>query len=202
MGISSKMCTAQYSRPNIMHVTPALNVRHTFSKRRVPNFNIKLNSDKSYIQLYEPDSPTTSGTKITDRIYITDASQATNQEFLKNNQITAIITLSVHRLPTRITALLKDYKFVEIADNCKSNIQLYFNDCIDFINKNIKNGKVLVHCDAGISRSATIVIAYLMKTNNWSWREACDFVQERRSCIAPNFSFIGQLLNFESTMNI
>lgn len=64
----------------------------------------------------------------------------------------------------------------------------------------VKNtgGRVFVHCQAGISRSATICLAYLMRTNRVKLDEAFEFVKQRRSIISPNFSFMGQLLQFES----
>ena len=42
-------------------------------------------------------------------------------------------------------------------------------ECIEFIDNNLKYGNVLVHCMMGISRSSTIVIAYLMKKYCWCY---------------------------------
>lgn len=64
----------------------------------------------------------------------------------------------------------------------------------------VKNsgGRVLVHCQAGISRSATICLAYLIQSHRVRLDEAFDFVKRRRGVISPNFSFMGQLLQFET----
>lgn len=59
-------------------------------------------------------------------------------------------------------------------------------------------GRVLVHCQAGISRSATICLAYLMHTQRVKLDEAFDFVKQRRQVISPNLAFMGQLLQFET----
>lgn len=61
-----------------------------------------------------------------------------------------------------------------------------------------KGGKVLVHCEAGVSRSPTICMAYLMKTKQLHLKEAFEFIKQRRSVISPNFGFMGQLLQYES----
>ena len=64
-----------------------------------------------------------------------------------------------------------------------------------------KGGCTFVHCVAGISRSATVCIAYLMKHLCWELQKAFDFVKSKRSCVAPNLSFMGQLLAFEKQLN-
>ena len=63
-----------------------------------------------------------------------------------------------------------------------------------------KDGCVFVHCHAGISRSATICIAYIMKTMQWDLSKAYEFVKERRPCISPNLHFMGQLLEFQKRL--
>lgn len=61
---------------------------------------------------------------------------------------------------------------------------------------------VLVHCLAGISRSVTVTVAYLMQRLHLSLNDAYDFVKRKKSNISPNFNFMGQLLDFERTLGL
>ena len=63
-----------------------------------------------------------------------------------------------------------------------------------------KGGCVFVHCHAGISRSATISISYIMKTMDYELSKAYEFVKQKRPCISPNLHFMGQLLEFEKQL--
>ena len=63
-----------------------------------------------------------------------------------------------------------------------------------------KNGCTFVHCHAGISRSATICIAYIMKSMQMDLAGAYEFVKEKRPCISPNLHFMGQLLEFQKQL--
>ena len=56
---------------------------------------------------------------------------------------------------------------------------------------------VLIHCFAGISRSVTITIAYIMHSMSYTLNQAFDFVRRKRANISPNFNFMGQLQDFE-----
>lgn len=58
-------------------------------------------------------------------------------------------------------------------------------------------GSVYVHCQAGISRSPTVVAAHLMLANGWSCTQALDFLREKRDCVNPNIGFMGALLRLE-----
>ena len=80
---------------------------------------------------------------------------------------------------------------------CKTifNDVLFLPSVADSVLEN--NGKVLVHCHAGISRSATICIAYLMFKNNVSLEKAFDHVRSRRGVTSPNLNFMQQLQEFE-----
>ena len=90
-----------------------------------------------------------------------------------------------------------NHKVFEVEDCATQNIIQYFGECINFIKE---NDKILVHCMAGASRSATIVIAYIMWEQKMSSQDALDFVSKKRSIICPNEGFIDQLKIFEKLL--
>lgn len=59
----------------------------------------------------------------------------------------------------------------------------------------VDNSRVLVHCHAGISRSASIVIYYLMKKYELSFEKALNFLKNKRMIVSPNPWYTYQLKN-------
>ncbi|CAK74625.1 unnamed protein product (macronuclear) [Paramecium tetraurelia] len=88
--------------------------------------------------------------------------------------------------------------FIRVDDADFVNLSQYFQQAIDFIDQNRLFTNVLVHCYAGISRSATIVIAYLMKSYKMTLDEAFKYVQQLRPIINPNPGFMKQLQQYEA----
>ncbi|KAF9175057.1 Dual specificity protein phosphatase 10 [Mortierella sp. AD011] len=68
------------------------------------------------------------------------------------------------------------------------------------IARNNGNGKALVHCQLGVSRSASLVIAYVMRSLGMGLTEAYDFVKERSGVISPNMSLMYQLSEYEKSL--
>jgi len=130
-------------------------------------------------------------------LYLGSAYHASRKDMLDMLGITALINVSAN-CPNHFEESFQ-YKSIPVEDNHKADISSWFNEAIEFIDSvRNKGGRVFVHCQAGISRSATICLAYLMRTNRVKLDEAFEFVKQRRSIISPNFSFMGQLLQFES----
>ena len=65
----------------------------------------------------------------------------------------------------------------------------YLDDACEHIAANIRRGCVLVHCGAGVSRSAAIVVAYLCRYAGMSYCEALALVKLRRPQVAPCDAF-------------
>ncbi|XP_041079155.1 dual specificity protein phosphatase 1-B-like [Polyodon spathula] len=130
-------------------------------------------------------------------LYLGSAYHASRKDMLDALGITSLINVSAN-CPNHFESHYQ-YKSIPVEDNHKADISSWFNEAIEFIDS-VKNqgGRVFVHCQAGISRSATICLAYLMRTRRVKLDEAFEFVKQRRSIISPNFSFMGQLLQFES----
>ena len=61
----------------------------------------------------------------------------------------------------------------------------------------ISGGKTLVHCVAGVSRSATLCLAYLIKHERMPLKKAFAHLKSRRQSIKPNAGFFTQLIEFE-----
>lgn len=90
------------------------------------------------------------------------------------------------------------YHTCDLLDLPESNILPSVNKCVDIIHANRKEN-ILVHCNAGVSRSPSIVIAYLIIIMKLSYDEAYNTVKSARSCIRPNDGFVKQLRGIENT---
>lgn len=135
--------------------------------------------------------------EILSHLYLGSARDAARKEQLQQLGVTAL--LNVTQLCPNLFQEAFLYKCIPVRDTGGEDIAAHFQEAIHFIDQvKAQNGKVLVHCQAGISRSATICIAYLMATKRLRMEEAYKYVKSRRKIVSPNFSFMGQLLTFEN----
>ena len=122
-----------------------------------------------------------------------DFGASTNITMLKNKGIKKVLTVMDYNWGPHYDQDFIHKKY-EIDDSCRQNIIQYFGECLNFIKG---NEKILVHCMAGVSRSATIVIAYLMWNQKLKFEEALKKVKEKRPIVDPNEGFVKQLEIFE-----
>lgn len=106
--------------------------------------------------------------------FLGNVTAARDLKVLHNYSITHIITVDTCPLPRQITEVSHiTNKFIQVADVPKEDLICCFDECFDFIENCLeeKTG-ILVHCYFGVSRSATIVIAYIMKKRSLTYKEA------------------------------
>uniref|UniRef100_A0A5F9C5N0 Dual specificity phosphatase 22 n=1 Tax=Oryctolagus cuniculus TaxID=9986 RepID=A0A5F9C5N0_RABIT len=90
------------------------------------------------------------------------------------------------------------YLCIPAADSPSQNLTRHFKESIKFIHECRLQGEgCLVHCLAGVSRSVTLVIAYIMTVTDFGWEDALHTVRAGRSCANPNLGFQRQLQEFE-----
>lgn len=137
------------------------------------------------------------------RIYLGGESVAKSSQILSEQNLTHILNTAGDVCPNYHQGLF-DYFTVVLEDNRYSAhiFESIIPACLNFIHEtltsDIKNS-VLVHCREGVSRSAAVVVAYLMWAQNLSFRQALDLVVKARSICNPNTGFTFTLLRFGQT---
>ena len=147
----------------------------------------------------------------------TDISPITDKLFIGNKRIAKDIDkLKEHGITHVINCAVELEHYVEEYDNksitwlwlpmydCSftGNVADYIEESIKFIDETLNNNndnKILIHCAAGISRSSSITIAYLMYKHNLRYERAFSRVVSKRSCCKPNSRFVEQLKGFDFT---
>jgi atypical dual specificity phosphatase len=128
-------------------------------------------------------------------LYLGAATSASNSEWLRSHGITHI--LNVGASPTRHQVTGVRYLNLNISDRPSADIASLFGVGADFIRDTLASGQtVLVHCHAGVSRSPTIVAAYLMRTYGLSAEQALLHISKARPVIRPNVGFLRQLASY------
>ena len=136
--------------------------------------------------------------EITENLYLGDYNGAQNIDKIKKLGIKKVLSLLNGVFPKYVEKDNIIHKTLFINDVIDQNIFKHFGECLNFIKD---DDKVLVHCGAGASRSASIVVAYIMWTKKMTYKEAFNFVKSKRNIININLGFEDQLELFEKLLN-
>lgn len=138
--------------------------------------------------------------EIEHNLFLGNLTAATDINWLKETKITHILTVDSCPLPRKVHEGLPNLitKYIQITDMPREDLLTHFEDSYEFIDRALESkGRVLVHCYFGVSRSATIVIAYIMKKHQYSFADAFHTVKAKRRFVAPNPGFMAQLSLYE-----
>ncbi|XP_029462810.1 dual specificity protein phosphatase 14-like [Rhinatrema bivittatum] len=132
-------------------------------------------------------------------LYLCSGNAASNRHLVFARGITCIINATTE-IPNANWPDV-DYVKVPLPDLPHAPLSLYFDSVADRIHQTgKKSGRTLVHCVAGVSRSASLCIAYLMKYHRLSLLDAHEWVKMRRPVVRPNVGFWRQLIDYEKKL--
>ena len=129
-----------------------------------------------------------------DGLFLGSQTAAINRDLLEVYNVKTVLTIARHiapPFPDRFT-----YHVYEVYDRGDEDLLSHFPQMCEEIASGLKKGGVLVHCANGISRSPTVVAAYLMQTKKLRAAEALEYISSRRH-VNPNQGFRDQLVAFE-----
>ncbi|KAL0484966.1 dual specificity protein phosphatase [Acrasis kona] len=136
---------------------------------------------------------------VSDFLYLGDRENSQTLSQLKDCKINYILNMA-QELPNKFEDTPEDpeyqinYLKLGTGDTIFDVIHPLFEKAVQFIDKARSNGgRVLIHCSMGVSRSATVTAAYLMRTDKLDVDEAIEIIKKERSIINPNESFRAQL---------
>lgn len=130
-----------------------------------------------------------------DWLYQGSGDQAKNEAIVKVIGITHIVNIS-----TEHQCILPGVKYlaIRLQDDASSKLIEHFEEIFEFLDEAKRTeGRALVHCNLGISRSSTATLSYMMLSECCSLLDAYNYLHHRRPCCAPNRGFFLQLGQFE-----
>lgn len=131
-------------------------------------------------------------------LFLGNLAFARNVVEVEKHKITHILNLTRHTL-TKEVLRQTVYTSIILKDKSGQDIISQFSNAFGIIEsaKKSNGGRIFVHCKAGVSRSVTISLAYLMYTYKWSLKKAWFHVRSKRPVLHPNRGFLAQLVQFE-----
>ena len=96
--------------------------------------------------------------------------------------------------------MIRQHLTIEAEDNAEYDLKQHFDLTTDFISKWLRHGNVYVHCQAGISRSCAVVMAFLIREMGMKPMQALRAVKSSKRNVSPNKGFFQQLCQFESEL--
>ncbi|XP_015363475.1 PREDICTED: dual specificity phosphatase 21 [Diuraphis noxia] len=122
----------------------------------------------------------------------------TDKETVAALRPTCLINCAGELPDTPLPDTVHRYHKVPVTDTVVTDLGPHMDTVTDLIHQEyISGGTTIIHCAAGVSRSAAFCIAYLIKYRGMTMSNAYRHVAKCRPCINPNTGFISQLIEFE-----
>lgn len=136
--------------------------------------------------------------RVTEQLYLGGEKVAANKELLQANHITHVLncagTICLEYFPEDFT-----YKYLSLVDGKAEDVMCLLYDVLDWIDATLTANpkhKIFIHCQQGVSRSSTMLIAYLMWTQKKPFNDVLLQVKSVRDICNPNQNFQCQLMEY------
>jgi len=133
--------------------------------------------------------------QVDENIYIGDVRSANNENLLREHGITHIVN-ATEELPNFHPPPKFHYLKLNLKDNRSEDLLRVLEPTFQYISSVIRynpRAKVLIHCHMGMSRSASLVIYYMMRRRGMTFDAALDKLKVLRPLVNPNVSYRAQL---------
>ncbi|XP_031629889.1 probable dual specificity protein phosphatase DDB_G0283417 isoform X2 [Contarinia nasturtii] len=140
---------------------------------------------------------------ISDDFLYLGSQDAVTQENVQKYKFTDILSIGIETPPSDIdsNAIRTHYvACLDLPETCLEAIVRQSNQIICDVHE--RTGRILIHCNAGVSRSSTICIAYLILEHKMSFDVAFALVKSKRECIRPNDGFLKQLKQMDHSNGV
>ncbi|XP_005090081.1 dual specificity protein phosphatase 18 [Aplysia californica] len=135
---------------------------------------------------------------VTDQVLLTGVAGVSDTTMLLDAQVTHVLNLARELSDLTYPETLTEVRRVSLRDAEDENLLPHLDELADYVHDVTESGgRIVVHCVAGVSRSASVCIAYLMKHRDMTLREAHQRVKEAREVINPNSGFWAALIEYE-----
>ena len=123
------------------------------------------------------------------------------EKVLRKHQIQGIIRLATvseeQETDQWVPTDIEQIPTFHIPDSASRSIVQIIRDCIPIIERFVAEKRnLLIHCQGGVSRSASVVIGYIMHSRKISAKDSLKYVESKRPCVWPNAGFWKELVVF------
>ena len=179
-------------------------IRSGFKTRRA-NLRTFPNRVRSWLNLewvFPDDLYSAASSEVTPTLFLGGRPNQGSVAELSASNITHVVSCMQERHRSQVYFLQSDFEHLFLAANDEMQEDLAdtfqkFFDHTDDVWANNPAAKIFVHCEAGVSRSASLVIAFLMKSEGLSFMDAFELVRSKRFQVLPNIGFASQLQRLE-----
>ena len=128
--------------------------------------------------------------EIIDNIYVGNYKFALDAELLIKEGITYILNCGNGLKNFYENENIFKYLYIPLYDSESQKLDKYLDKTNAFIKEGSENGnKILIHCGAGVSRSSTICLMYMIIEKKYKFSDAYTLIKQKRKCVMPNMTF-------------